>query len=751
MITSEIGGMSFTRSLLDTGASINILPKAIFDRHHVGELQPFLVELCLADGSVRKPHGLVEDVIIRIEDCYFPVDFLVVDMKMTKELSQAPIILGRPFLATAKAVTDWGKGEVILKVGEHTVKVDINKLMKYPSRASEDLGAIDFADDQDIDECLEEVMMIDEEARYEELPMDEPTLELKTLPSTLKYAFLDEEKAKLVIISSKLDLKQEEQLLEVLRKKKEAIRWTLTDLKGLDPSICTHRIFLEDESRPVREAQRRLNPRVWEAVKEEILKWLNMEIIYPISDSQWVSPVHVVSKKAGVTVTANEKGEEIQTRLPTKWRVCIDYRKLNSATKKDHFPLPFIDQILYRLAGSNYFCFLDGYSGYNQIAIHPDDQEKTTFTCPFSTFAFKRMPFGLCNAPATFQRCMTAIFSDFLGDSLEVFMDDFPVFGNDFETCLAHLTKILEVCVRKRLVLSWEKSHFMVREGVVLGHIVSGKGLEVDKAKIEVIQNLPLPNTVKDLRSFLGHVGFYRRFIQDFAKVSKPLTNLLCKDKDFIIDEEGKRAFKTLKQALIEAPILQSPNWDLPFEIMCDASDYAVGEVLGQRLDKKPTAICYASKTLIEAQINYTTTEKELLAVVYALEKFRPYILGSKIIIYTDHAALKYLLSKKEAKPRLIRWVLLLQEFDLEIKDKKGSENSVADHLSRLHISGGENIGETFPDEHLLAISSHAPWYAHIVNFIVTDRSRSTGTNTKKISSSMSSSTISGKNHFCST
>ena len=248
MITSEIGGMSFTRSLLDTGASINILPKVVFDRHHVGELQPFLVELCLADGSFRKPHGLVEDVIVRIEYCYFPVDFLVVDMKMTKELSQAPIILGRPFLATAKAVTEWGKGEVILKVGEHTVNVDINKLMKYPSRASEDLGAIDFADDQDIDECVEEVMMIDEEARYEEIPMDEPTLELKTLPSTLKYAFLDEEKAKPVIISSKLDLKQEEQLLE------EAIGWTLTDLKGLDPSLCTRRIFLEDESRPVREA-----------------------------------------------------------------------------------------------------------------------------------------------------------------------------------------------------------------------------------------------------------------------------------------------------------------------------------------------------------------------------------------------------------------------------------------------------------------------------------------------------------------
>ena len=242
----------------------------------------------------------------------------------------------------------------------------------------------------------------------------------------------------------------------------------------------------------------------------------------------------------------------------------------------------------------------------------------------------------------------------------------------------------------------------------------------MDKAKIEVIQNLLLPSTVRDLRSFLGHVDFYRRFIQDFVKVSKPLITFLCKDKDFIIDEEGKRAFTMLKPALIEAPILQSLNCYLPSEIMCDASVYVVGAVLGQRLDKKPTAICYASKTFIEAQINYTTTEKELLAVVYALKKFWPYTLESRIIIYTNHAALKYLLSKKEAKPRMIRWVLLLQEFDFEIKGKKGRENSVANHLSRLHISRGEDIHDTFPDEHLLAILSHAPRYAHIVNFIVT-------------------------------
>ena len=216
MITSEIGGMTFTRSLLDTGASINILPKALFDRHHVRELHPFLIKLCLADRSVRKPHGIVEDVIVRIKGCYFLVDFLVVDMKITKELSQAPIILGRPFLATAKAVTDWGKGEEILKVGEHTVKVNINKLMKYLSQAFEDLGAIDLVDDQDIETCIKEVMTVNEGADFEELPLDEPTRELKPLPSTLKYAFLDSQQVKPVIISSQLNEEQEKRLLNVL-------------------------------------------------------------------------------------------------------------------------------------------------------------------------------------------------------------------------------------------------------------------------------------------------------------------------------------------------------------------------------------------------------------------------------------------------------------------------------------------------------------------------------------------------------
>jgi hypothetical protein len=257
-----------------------------------------------------------------------------------------------------------------------------------------------------------------------------------------------------------------------------------------------------------------------EVVKNEIIKWLDAGIIYPISDSPWVSPIHVVPKKAGLTIRVNDRGESIPTRTPTSWRVCVDYRKLNAATKKDHFPLPFIDQILERLAGNKFFCFLDGFSGYNQVAIDPRDQEKTTFTCPFGTFTFRRMPFGLCNAPATFQRCMLAIFHDMVGDFLEVFMDDFSVFGPSFDECLANLTRILRRCIDVNLVLSWEKSHFMVHEGIVLGHIISDRGIEVDRAKLDIIADLPVPGSVKQIRSFLGHVGFYRRFIKDLPKIS---------------------------------------------------------------------------------------------------------------------------------------------------------------------------------------------------------------------------------------
>nr|GEZ24053.1 hypothetical protein [Tanacetum cinerariifolium] len=353
-------------------------------------------------------------------------------------------------------------------------------------------------------------------------------------------------------------------------------------------------------------------------------------------------PVHCVPKKGGFTVVENEENELIPTRLVTGWRVCIDYQKLNEATRKDHFPLPFMDQMLERLAGNEYYCFLNGFSRYFQIPIDPRDQEKTTFTCPYGTFAYRRMPFGLCNGPGTCQRCMLAIFHDIVEKTMEVFMDDFSIFGNSFENCLSRLDKLLQRCEDTNLCLNWEKSHFMVKEGIVIGHKISKNGIEVDRAKVDVIAKLPHTIIVKDCI----------------------------------------KSFQTLKKKLTEAPILIAPNWDLPFDLLCDANDFAIGAVLGQRHEKHFRPIHYASKMMTGAESNYTTTEKEMLAVVYAFEKFQSYLIMNKSIVHTDHSALKYLFAKKDAKARLLRWVLLLQEFDFKVLDTKGAENLATNHLA---------------------------------------------------------------------
>nr|GFB21659.1 reverse transcriptase domain-containing protein [Tanacetum cinerariifolium] len=294
------------------------------------------------------------------------------------------------------------------------------------------------------------------------------------------------------------------------------------------------------------------------------------------------------------------------------------------------------------------------------------------------------MPFGLCNAPGTFQRCILAIFHDMVEKTMEVFMDDFSVFGNSFENCLSRLYKMLQRCEDTNLCLNWEKSHFMVKEGIVLGHKISKNKIEVDRAKVDVIAKLPHPTTVKGVRSFLGHAGIYRRFIQDFSKISRPMTHLLEKNTPFIFSEDFIKAFQMLKKKLTEAPILIALNWDLPFELMCDASDFTIGAVLGKRHEKHFRPIHYARKRMNDAEYNYTTTEKEMLAVVYAFEKFRSYLIMNKSIVHMDHSALKYLFAKKDANARLLRWVLLLQEFDFKVLDTKGAENLAADHLSRL-------------------------------------------------------------------
>ncbi|GKA41952.1 DNA-directed DNA polymerase [Tanacetum coccineum] len=638
-------------ALADLGASINLMPLSIWKKLQLSGLTKTKMVLELADRTISKPTGVAENVFVKVGKFYFPADFVVLDFIADPRYQLIP---GRnPVLRTSHGFN---------RCDHSQSRGTQNKsLLNNDPLPSPDQGDFLPGIQKDLKVVEPKKSSVEYATSYEP-KVETPEVELKELPPHLEYAFLEENNKLPVIISKDLSQEEKTSLIHVLKNRKQAIAWKLSDIKGIDPEFCSHKILLEDDYQPSVQHQRRVNPKIHDVIKKEVEKLLDAGLIYPISDSPWVSPVHCVPKKGGMTVVTNEENELVPTRLVTGWRVCIDYRKLNEATCKDHFPLPFMDQMLERLAGNKFYCFLDGFSGYFQIPIEPKDQEKTTFTCPYGTFAYRH--------------------------------------------------KMLKRCEDTKLALNWEKSHFMVKEGIVLGHKISRKGIEVDKAKVDVISKLPHPTTVKGIRSFLGHAGFYRRFIKDFSKISRPMTHLLEKNTPFIFSENCILAFQALKKKLTEAPILIAPNWDQPFEIMCDASDYAIGAVLGQRIEKHFRPIHYASKTMTEAESNYTTTEKEMLAVVYAFEKFRSYLIMNKSVVYTDHSALKYLFNKKDAKARLLRWVLLLQEFDFKVIDTKGAENYAADHLSRLenpyeNVFDPKEIIETFPLETLNVVTSH--------------------------------------------
>ncbi|KAM1241312.1 hypothetical protein ACFX2J_046523 [Malus domestica] len=467
-IPCVIGKTRFKSAMLDLGASINVMPYSIYVSMNLGELKHDGVIIQLADRSNAYPKGVLEDVLVQVDHLVFPVDFYVLEMDESDHASSLPILLGRPFMKTARTKIDVYSGTLSMEFDGEVVNFNLSDSIKYPSE-DHSCFSIDIIDSlaqgylEDLnDDALEKVItrgmklttkgvdssvthgihglghvvppsdeIFELVAALESLPkhggkspnfnsipistnkllpsiVQAPILDLKHLPSHLKYIFLGENETLPAIISSSLTAQEEEKLVHVLKEFKSARGWTLADIKGISPTTCMHHIFLEEGAKPTREAQRRLNPPMMEVVKKEIIKLLDCGVIYPISDSRWVSPIQCVPKKSGVTVVENAENELVPTQIQTGWRVCIDYRKLNATTRKDHFPLPFLDQMLERLAGHSFYCFLDGYSGYNQIVVAPDDQENTTFTCPFGTFAYRHMPFGLCNAPATFQRCIDA-------------------------------------------------------------------------------------------------------------------------------------------------------------------------------------------------------------------------------------------------------------------------------------------------------------------------------------------------------
>nr|GEY91901.1 reverse transcriptase domain-containing protein [Tanacetum cinerariifolium] len=561
----------------------------------------------LANRSISHPVGVAEDVYVKVGSFHFSADFVVVDFDADPRV---PLILGRSFLNTERALIDLFEGELTLRSSGFSDVIASGNLTPYydPIVSTTSLTLTLFRNSdfllEEVDAflaieddptspkvyqpCLDlegdilllEAFLYDDpslpppnqgnflpevrkelktyEAKSDKSSTDEPLeVELKDLPPHIEYAFLEGDDKLSVIITKDLSMEEKTALITVLKSHKRTIAWKLSDIKGIDPEFCTHKIVMEEDFEPAVQHQRRVNLKIHDVIKQEVIKLFEAGLIYPISDSPWVSPIHCVPKKGGFTVVKNEDNELIPTRLVMGWRVCIDYRKLNEATRKEHFPLPFMDQMLER-----------------------------------------RKP----HSPA-------------------------------------------------------HTEHFLIAA------------------------------------CLLGYAMLQARFRGFFSKMSLPFRKDAEEPTDdptsqnrypFHFSKECVEAFQTLKRKLTETPIFIASEWDMPFELMCDASHFAIGAVLGQRQDKHFRPIHYASKTMTKAESNYTTTEKEILAVVYAFEKFRSYLIMNKSIVYTDHSALKNLFSKKDSKARLLRWVLLLQEFTFKVIDTKGVENLAADHLSRL-------------------------------------------------------------------
>nr|GEV61227.1 reverse transcriptase domain-containing protein [Tanacetum cinerariifolium] len=547
LIPCDFPRMDECLALADLDVSINLMPLSVWNKLSLPELSPTCITLELTDHSIYRPVRVSEDVFVKVRTFHFPADFVVVNFDADPRV---PLILERSLLKAGRALTDVFEGELTLQVlGFSDVIASGNPTRYYDPIVStfsltltpfgdsdflhEEVDAFlalkDDATSPEVDQSyfdskgnilLLEAFLNDDpslpppnqgnylpqvrkelktcEAKTNKYSIDEPPqVELKDLPPYLEYAFLEGDDKLPVIIAKYLSDEEKTALITVLKSHKRAIAWKLSDIKGINPKFCTHKILMKDDFEPAVQHQRRVNPKIHDVIKKEVLKLLDVGLIYPISESPWVSPVHYVPKKGGFTVIENEENELISTRLVTVWRVCINYRKLNEATRKDHFPLPFMDQMLERLARNEYYCFLDGFLGYFQIPIDLKDQENTTFTCPYRTFAYCLMPFGLCNAPGTFRRCMMAIFHDMIKKMIKVFMDDFSVFRNSFSTCLSHLEKML-------------------------------KWIKVDKAKVDVIAKLPHLNTVKEFKFKVIDTNEAKNLAADhLSRLENPHQNVL--------------------------------------------------------------------------------------------------------------------------------------------------------------------------------------------------------------------------------
>ena len=480
-------------------------------------------------------------------------------------------------------------------------------------------------------------------------------------------------------IGQQLTKEQQNDIQELLSENEDVFAWS--DADNGRTHVVAHEIDT-GEAKPLKQRPYRLSPEEDDIVDSEVDKWLQQGIVIP-SDSPWASPVVLVKKKPLDPNDASEK---------PKYRLCIDFRKVNRLTKTDSFPLPVIQDALDGLADAQYFSIVDLRSAFLQLPLHPRDRQKTAFITKQGLYEFTVLPFGLKNSPAVFQRLMTEVLQGLQGSSCTVFLDDIIIYSSTWESHLYRLREVLGRLRHHNLHAHPDKCKFGTHELLYLGHVVNGEGNQVDPNKVSAITNISPPQDQTEVRAFLGLVGYYRRFIPGFAATAAPLHQLLKKSSDLQWSSECQAAFETLKQRLIEPPILKRPLPHGVFTLQTDWSTKAIAAVLCQEQDGRECTIAYASKSLTPTERNYSATEGECLAIIWACKHFRHYLWGRAFFLQTDHQALKWLMSTTDLTGKLARWSLKLQEYTFEIKYRPGSANGNADALTRLPIRDDSNL-----------------------------------------------------------
>ncbi|KAJ9556882.1 hypothetical protein OSB04_011496 [Centaurea solstitialis] len=944
------------RALADLGASINLMPLSFYQKLGLGDLKNTRMTIQLADRSIKYPVGIAEDVLVQVDKFVFLADFVILDIK---DEVKAPLILGRPFLNTANAIISVAERRLRLGIGEDRFTFSIDQAMSKGFSIEHENRVIPQEEGGDEFEEIKQ----EDKVRVKTSLEEPPDLELKDLPEHLEYQFLEGTNSLPVIISSLLKPDEKERLLAILKTHKKALAWKISDILGISPSFCTHKILMEDSFKPCVQKQRRLNPKMQEVVKKEVIKLLDTGIIYHISDSPWASPVQVVPKKGGLTVITNDNNELVPTRTVTgtskdlvdslrkidanvrwpnksdnpskdkgqnkwcdfhedhakrhardgpdkcpipdevkskaekeldamtipfdkddtqgsanvifadtlkvmgieqseivrrsttligfngdsmnslgeiilpvfakrinkqtkfividcqsaynsqdgkrsnddlrleevmldpehpdrkehpdcfiwsnedmvgidpnvishklnvdptfkpikqkrrkfapernkvindevdnllktgkirevkypdwlanvvvvqkkngKWRVCIDFTDLNKACPKDPFPLPHIDAMVDATAGHELLTFMDAYSGYNQILMHTEDQEKTAFMTDKGIYCYKVMPFGLKNAGSTYQRLVNMMFKEHLGRTMEVYIDDMLVKSERSidHVSQIHLKQLFDILWQYKMKLNPTKCSFGVRARKFLGYMVTQRGIESSPEQLKAIAEIQSLRNVKEVQKLTGRVAALNRFISRSSDKCHLFYNVLRKNQGFQWTNDHEKALQDLKQYMVSPPLLTKPVKGESLQLYLAVSNNATSAVLVREKDQQQQPIYYISKSFLDAETRYTSMEKLLLGLVTAAKKLRHYFESHHIIVVTNYP-LKTVLRKPELTGRLAKWSIYLSGFDFKFKPKTVIKSqALADFVAEF----SPELEPTMCDE-IVTIQDNQPW-----------------------------------------